>query len=163
MRNYRERAKRRLALGQCAGCGRGPLVTKNHCARCRDLIRAAANRRRERLKAAKVCVECGQAPAETGVTRCAACARRAILRTRRAEAARNDAEVLPKKDGPQARGEGGVMADTSNCRRSTLVHVNCDKCGQKPKVVHRPRNERGACYCENCCPVCSKDAAAKGI
>jgi hypothetical protein len=47
----------------------------------------------------------------------------------------------------------------ANCRRSTLVHVNCDRCGQKPDVVHRPRNERGACYCEDCCPACAAKAA----
>jgi hypothetical protein len=77
----RERAKQRLALGQCAGCGHSPLVTKNHCARCRDLTRAAAKRRRERLKAAGMCFECGRGPAEAGVLRCARCAEIARMRS----------------------------------------------------------------------------------
>ena len=54
--SIQERAQQRLALGKCAGCGGSPLVTKNHCARCRDLTRAAAERRRERLKSAGICL-----------------------------------------------------------------------------------------------------------
>jgi hypothetical protein len=87
----RERAQQRLALGKCAGCGRSPLVTKSSCAHCRDSTRAAAERRRERLKSAGICFECGQAPAAAGVLRCSPCTARAILRTRRAEIARKTA------------------------------------------------------------------------
>src|SRR5262245_51602324 len=52
------------------------------------------------------------------------------------------------------RGEGGVMSRLVACRRSPTVHANCDTCGQKPEVIHKPANSAGACYCENCCPVC---------
>lgn len=41
-----------------------------------------------------------------------------------------------------------------DCRRSRFVHANCDKCGERPEVIHRPRNEKGTGYCEDCCPVC---------
>jgi hypothetical protein len=40
------------------------------------------------------------------------------------------------------------------CRRSPIVHANCDKCGQKPEVIHKPSNSAGACHCGDCCPVC---------
>ena len=40
------------------------------------------------------------------------------------------------------------------CRRSPIVHANCDTCGQKPEVIHKPTNSGGACYCGDCCPVC---------
>jgi hypothetical protein len=54
------------------------------------------------------------------------------------------------------------MTGTSGCRHNTVVHANCDRCGQTPKVVHRPRNERNACYCEDCCPVCKQQQPAAG-
>src|SRR5579863_10268814 len=44
----------------------------------------------------------------------------------------------------------------ADCRRSPIVNVNCDNCGRRPKVLHRPRNEMGGYYCEDCCPVCRK-------
>jgi len=52
------------------------------------------------------------------------------------------------------RGEGGVMSGPVVCRRSPIVHANCDTCGQKPEVIHKPTNSGGACYCGDCCPVC---------
>ncbi len=59
------------------------------------------------------------------------------------------------------------MNEGTGCRRSTLVHVYCDRCGKKPKVVHRPRTEHDACYCEDCCPACAKrpvpNAAVEGL
>ena len=56
--------------------------------------------------------------------------------------------------GPTGRGEGGVMARAGACRRSPSVHANCDTCGQRPDVIHKPSNSGGACYCGDCCPVC---------
>ena len=94
-----ERAQQRLALGKCAGCGGSPLVTKNHCARCRDLTRAAAERRRERLKSAGICLECGQAPAESGVLRCARCRALANSRSRADYNARKAAAEGKKRGG----------------------------------------------------------------
>ena len=67
-----------------------------------------------------------------------------------------------EEDWPEARGEGGMMADAINCRRSKFVHVNCDRCGGRPEVVHRPRNERGTYYCQACCPVCKQQQPAAG-
>ena len=95
----REKAQERVALGKCAGCGRSPLVTKNHCARCRDLTRAAAERRRERLKSAGICYECGHAPAESGVLRCARCRALASSRGRAAYNARKASAVGKKRGG----------------------------------------------------------------
>jgi hypothetical protein len=46
------------------------------------------------------------------------------------------------------------MSGLVACRRSPIVHANCDTCGQKPEVIHRPANSGGACYCGDCCPVC---------
>ena len=91
--DHREKARRRIALGRCAICGHGPLVTKNLCSSCRESVKAAAQRRRERLKSAGICFECGQAPAKPGVLRCAKCTVRATLRTRRAEVARKAAAL----------------------------------------------------------------------
>lgn len=42
---------------------------------------------------------------------------------------------------------------TVDCRRSTIVHVNCDNCGGRPLVLHRPRNEMGGYYCEEVSPT----------
>jgi hypothetical protein len=75
-----ERTRRRVALGKCASCAGSPLVTKTHCARCRELAKASAQRRRDRLRFARLCIECGKASADAGLLKCAACRARAHTR-----------------------------------------------------------------------------------
>ena len=50
-----------------------------------------------------------------------------------------------------------------DCRLSKFVHVNCDRCGGRPEVVHRPRNESGTYYCQECCPVCKQQQPIAGM
>lgn len=54
------------------------------------------------------------------------------------------------------------MSECANCRCSTFVHANCDRCGGRPHVVHRLRNERDTYYCQDCCPVCKQQQPAAG-
>lgn len=63
-----------------------------------------------------------------------------------------------EEGGQEARG-GEVMSGIVTCSRSKFVHANCDRCGERPEVMHRPRDERDARYCENCCPACSQQPA----
>ena len=61
--------------------------------------------------------------------------------------------------GPEGRGERRMMARAPTagivaCHRSSTVHANCDTCGQRPDVIHKPTNSGGASYCQDCCPVC---------
>jgi hypothetical protein len=59
-----------------------------------------------------------------------------------------------------------MLEGAKNCRQTRTVHANCDKCGNKPEILHKPAETRGACYCEECCPVCgpkeTKPMAPKG-
>jgi hypothetical protein len=41
-----------------------------------------------------------------------------------------------------------------SCIQSSSVHGACDKCGQRPAILHMPAKKRGW-YCEACCPACS--------
>jgi hypothetical protein len=40
------------------------------------------------------------------------------------------------------------------CSTSPTVHANCDSCGQRPEIIHKPAGTGGARYCPDCCPVC---------
>lgn len=56
------------------------------------------------------------------------------------------------------------MSGVPTCRKSSLVHANCDNCGVRPEVIHKTSEPRGACYCADCCPVCrAKQAAEKSV
>src|SRR5205809_2266348 len=49
---------------------------------------------------------------------------------------------------------------TLRCRQSRLVHVICDKCGQRREILHKVG--RGACYCVDCCPLCKDKPPRSG-
>lgn len=51
------------------------------------------------------------------------------------------------------------MDPAKSCRQSRIVHATCDKCGKKPESLHKPAEASGACYCEECCPVCGPKGA----
>ncbi len=48
------------------------------------------------------------------------------------------------------------MSAVSRCRKSEVVHASCDKCGVRPKTIHKPVEPRGARYCPDCCPSCRR-------
>lgn len=50
--------------------------------------------------------------------------------------------------------EGAAMDPAKVCRQTHNVDANCDKCGARPEVLHKLAETHGACYCEECCPVC---------
>jgi hypothetical protein len=45
--------------------------------------------------------------------------------------------------------------DRKSCSKSSTVHANCDTCGQRPEIIHKPAGTGGARYCADCCPACS--------
>lgn len=47
-----------------------------------------------------------------------------------------------------------MTGPATRCRQSTIVHSNCDKCGLRPEVIHKPVDTHGSRYCEDCCPAC---------
>ena len=42
------------------------------------------------------------------------------------------------------------------CHQTHVVHANCDKCGERPEVLHKPAEPLGSRYCPECCPVCGR-------
>ena len=46
------------------------------------------------------------------------------------------------------------MAIQNRCTQSRDVHANCDQCGERPDVIHKPAERRGERYCGDCCPAC---------
>lgn len=43
---------------RCCNCSSAELATKTMCVRCRDLVRAAAKRQRQRKQEGGICVDC---------------------------------------------------------------------------------------------------------
>lgn len=42
-----------------------------------------------------------------------------------------------------------IVDPVKSCRQSRIVHANCDKCGKKPEVLHKPAETGGRATARN--------------
>jgi len=54
----------------------------------------------------------------------------------------------------KARPDDGLLPSPRDCMRTRGTGRKCDKCGEKPLILHVPLHQVGT-FCSACCPCCA--------
>lgn len=67
----------------------------------------------------------------------------------------------PRRAGGKPQPDDGVLPSPRDCMRTRGTGRACDKCGDRPLVIHVPLRLRGQ-WCPSHCPVCSPQPKPEG-